>query len=664
MFDIKNKKIFLVTAIFTLSFIVNISAMHNPKSLKELAGNAAAKNISSISSLAIPEECKIFLGLIALQQADAEISVDTNSGGRIIDDLEYLDITAIDPFLNKSFQELMQEKNQEQLPFILAIVAIKKNGTLKHFYYDAHTVNKKLFGDDYAIRAEDKGPSNFSKLLSYTGTIKIESILLDQIDSIKYFIINSPYDIQAEFIGTLSDLQNEQKAYRDDVFAAPNVKQYIIKRFKTRFVNNFFLANVGNCDAQNELGNFYQNKDDLETAKLYYTLAADQGNPNAQNGLGTLYEKIGDFEMAKYYYSLAAAQSNKLAQYNLGRIYQDMEEDIDQAKNHYTLAANQKHIESQILLAIIYEKEGNLNQAKHYYKMAINQELTAFDIKQIKSDYNLAKGDTAVGESKNTTAPYNLALIYEKENKIKEAIYYYRISLYNAKCCLKFATFNNKNSEKDRQIITQCQFKLAKLYLKSGNTRLSAYFYNCIANKISIKQAKSYYIVNALHGDARAQCNLARIYEKEDDIKQAKHYYTLSASQGNAKAQNNLARIYESENNIKLAIYYYKLCLKNHKSQLKHSISPKADGKNQQIIAKLQLKLGKIYSSINRVTNAVKFLQLASSQYYCKANFKLAKLYEQIGDIKLSQYYYILAADKGHVKSQSKIEEFLRKKIE
>jgi hypothetical protein len=57
---------------------------------------------------------------------------------------------------------------------------------------------------------------------------------------------------------------------------------------------------------------------DLETAKDWYTKAANQGLPQAQNRLGVLLADSGDKESAKEWYTKAADQNFDWAQLNLG----------------------------------------------------------------------------------------------------------------------------------------------------------------------------------------------------------------------------------------------------------------------------------------------------------------------------------------------------------
>lgn len=89
------------------------------------------------------------------------------------------------------------------------------------------------------------------------------------------------------------------------------------------------LAELGNADAQRELGWMYENRQgvpqDYAAAAKWYSLAAEQGDANARNLLGLMYEEgrgvPQDYNEAVKWYSAAAEQSDPYAQFNLGKMY-------------------------------------------------------------------------------------------------------------------------------------------------------------------------------------------------------------------------------------------------------------------------------------------------------------------------------------------------------
>ena len=100
---------------------------------------------------------------------------------------------------------------------------------------------------------------------------------------------------------------------------------------------------------------------DYTKAKEWFEKAAEQGNANAQNNLGNLYENgLGvekDYTKAKEWYEKAAERGVATAQYNLGFLYHrglGVEQDYTKAKKWYEKAAEQGNATAQEHLGFIY----------------------------------------------------------------------------------------------------------------------------------------------------------------------------------------------------------------------------------------------------------------------------------------------------------------------
>ena len=398
------------------------SMQFNPKDLKLIAGHAVAKNIKSIKDLYIPEECEAYLGLVELQQLDSSIEIDKSLGGYSIDSKEYLNITAIEFFSKKTFEELIEEKNRQGLPFILAVVTAEqrylfKRNISKHAYFDAIELNK------YFVK-QYKSVNRYG-----CNAFKAPFLNLSIMGQIQYFAINSTLDTKGEFIGTDLDLQvtSSVTEFVNFVFGANNgsakaqheLAQIYEKSGKITKAKQYYILSAaqGYSYAQNRLGIIYESENDLKQAKRYFMLSANQGNIGAQSNLGFIYEEENDIKQAKYYYTLAASQKNPIAQYNLGLIF-EKENDFKRAKHYYILAANQGIASSQNNLGLIYEKENNIEQARYYYKLAANQQLSI--------------------------AKYNLGYLYESEGDFNKAIHYYTLaaSQGNPDAKIKLANLN------------------------------------------------------------------------------------------------------------------------------------------------------------------------------------------------------------------------------
>jgi hypothetical protein len=133
----------------------------------------------------------------------------------------------------------------------------------------------------------------------------------------------------------------------------------------------------------------------LEAAKQFYKMAADNNYVDAQINLANLYYQISkkesgelfpilsifdnNLEQAVKYYQMATNNGNPIAQFNLGYFYYkgySVEQNLEVAKNLYTLAANQGHIKAQLNLANLLYRESAKSGATEFvdrYQMAANQ---------------------------------------------------------------------------------------------------------------------------------------------------------------------------------------------------------------------------------------------------------------------------------------------------
>lgn len=602
----KLSNIPILYIIYILNLVFPLQAMQkSPKGLKLLAGQTLAKNIKSIRALPMPEECQKYLGLIKIQEVTSQTEIIESIGGSNIDDIEHLDITYTEYFTNKTFEQLIDTKNKQNLPFILAIATTIQDGIIKHTYYDALSLNKYLKDTYQTINlSEDK--DFFDPILNFT------------IKKIQYFTIDSNFDSQAIAIGTDLDWIRLSKA--------------------NEFINGFFQANEGKIYAQHEVGHFYK-KNNIKQAIRYYTLAADKGDTDAQNNLANIYLKLKNIELAKHYYMLAikhdnaSSINNSIYNYNLGLLYETNEENTEQAKIFYTISALKGYIDAQCRLASIYEDEGDIKKAKHFYTIAAIKGHTAAqnnlgmiyhkenNIPQAKHFYTLAADQGC------KFAQFNLAIIYKKENNIEKAKYYYALS----------ADQGHKKA----------QFNLGKLYEQKNNIKEAKRYYTLAAdqghiiaqfslgyiynNENNIKAAKKYYMLAASQGDSDAQFDLGIIYEKENDLEQAKYFYILAASQSDAKAQNNLAALFGQEGDIEQAKIYFTLAAdQGHK--------------------KAQFNLGKLYEREGNIKQAIHYYTLAADQEYTEAEFNLGQLHQ-----RLANNYFALAASKGHIQAKNKL---------
>ena len=180
-------------------------------------------------------------------------------------------------------------------------------------------------------------------------------------------------------------------------------------------------ANLGNAEAQFQIGRMYANgdgvKQDYKLAVLWYEKAAKRSHPAAQNNLGVLYHNgrgvKKDYKKARKWYEKSAAQGYGRAFDNLGWIYQNgqgVNVDYNKAFEYYSKGAAQGVPRS-------------LNQLGWFYEHGLSVEI----------DYGEAFKWYSKGANKGNAASIkNLAIMYENgmgvAKDIKKAIALYRQS--------------------------------------------------------------------------------------------------------------------------------------------------------------------------------------------------------------------------------------------
>lgn len=140
----------------------------------------------------------------------------------------------------------------------------------------------------------------------------------------------------------------------------------------------------------------YAVKQDYDSAKSLYKLAADQGHALAQCSLGALYEEDDDYDTAEEYYELAAEQGHALAQYNLALLF---EPEFDMMKPHLERAASQGHDEALLCL----------------YNFYVDSDVVEQDFKKVLQYLRLAACNG------NPKAQYHFCLLYEDGNGLEIA---------------------------------------------------------------------------------------------------------------------------------------------------------------------------------------------------------------------------------------------------
>lgn len=132
--------------------------------------------------------------------------VIANTGGKIENGVEYLDLQAEDPISYVPFSELINVKAPHNLPYILAVVSYKQGPeAMRHSYYDARNLNETVYGKITVTKLgkNRKFAYDFTKNQNdpYSRTA---------IDDLTYFAID-PTLKTAKFIGTGSQIKRNSK---------------------------------------------------------------------------------------------------------------------------------------------------------------------------------------------------------------------------------------------------------------------------------------------------------------------------------------------------------------------------------------------------------------------------------------------------------------------
>ena len=182
----------------------------------------------------------------------------------------YLDTEIVDHIIADSYNNLIAEQQAKGLPYILAIATTKTmDEQFLYSAYDAHGLNKHLFeGGDLAR------PYFWSRYNAVDCEQKKFTDFLRRpiIDKINYYLINTSDDAAATLQCTDYDLLEDSN--------------------KKIFMRTFFRANLNSAIDQYNVGRLFKIKGNLEQARKYYQLAAQQGKVPAQQALRGLEAKM------------------------------------------------------------------------------------------------------------------------------------------------------------------------------------------------------------------------------------------------------------------------------------------------------------------------------------------------------------------------------------
>ena len=277
----------------------------------------------------------------------------------------------------------------------------------------------------------------------------------------------------------------------------------------------------GCAQARCRLGYLYLNGSgvtkDIEEAKKWYEMAAEQKHAEAEYYLAYLYETEvtdmdkeadpKDSEKVLEYYKRAAEHGYAPAQVIIGKRYlesDDISTVIEEAKKWILKAAEQENAEAEYLLAKMYEDGTGFDKddikAAQYYRLS--------------AEHGYGEAQCWLGDAYydgNSTVKKN----------ITEAVKWYRKAAEHG--------------------ITKAQRRIGSMYAMGDGVEKD------------LAEGIKWTRLAAQKGDMYAQYNMGVMYINgtgvEENIDEAEKWFLKSAKQGFAKAQYNLGCIYELKRN-------------------------------------------------------------------------------------------------------------------
>lgn len=323
---------------------------------------------------------------------------------------EMLDTQNTEAIKYQTFSELIQERIQQDEPFLLARVITRNSRGEYIHYYDAVAWNRWRFGDDLSRNAivNPNDPKT-----GLRPAHKVQYFIYDPEHRGSGFTLMFTEDELRESIflrNWLNAYQNDDQKQKikgldwlADNYAESRDKKKIERSWKIREkLAEQREDETIQAKAQAKLGNAYAKGDqglerDYQKALQYLTRAeqhrgAEPWYSGALLGLGAMYAMgngvAKDLQRARLYFELAASQQNSsqrnkaFAYKNLGDIYlygDGVEKNYNQAKRFYDLAMSSEGLNPEALagtkfsIAYIYRRGGygfdkNLEQSLHFYK--------------------------------------------------------------------------------------------------------------------------------------------------------------------------------------------------------------------------------------------------------------------------------------------------------
>ncbi|SFC27484.1 tetratricopeptide repeat protein [Butyrivibrio sp. YAB3001] len=451
-------------------------------------------------------------------------------------------------------------------------------------------------------------------------------------------------------------------------------------------------ANGGCFRAIEKLGGYYINKNDIDTAIIWYKKGAEREDAASYHRLGDIYKDTKSlYKMAFDCYVRASELGDIYAPIEVGAFYDGewgngiVPMNYDEAFKWYNIGAERGDSEALVLLGTMY-MEGHGTQINYESAMAcfekayeegeseaalwmgdIYNENKNFEeaIKWYEKAYEEGESEAAIlvghiyYENKNfeeaikwfeiayeagageADVPYILGVLYEERNNLEEAIKWYKKGAErdDAASYHKLGDIY-KDTKSLYKMAFDCYVRASELGDIYAPIEVGAFYDGEWGNGIvpvNYDEAFKWYNIGAERGDSEALVLLGIMYMEghgtQINYESAMACFEKAYEEGNSGAALWMGDIYNKNNNFEEAIKWFEIAY-----EAGDAFAPNI--------------LGGIYEERNNIEEAIKWYKNGDERNNKRSQLQLGELFEMgkgvNKDLSLAFDYYLKAAMQGN----------------
>ena len=315
-------------AIFLLIFSFSLTGMEN-----EPPGNLSSR--------------------VFIQTVSERCASNNNSRLQIEGNKEYLELSAQEPNLKKTFAQLLIEKKQKGLPYIFALVKRKLKGQIE--YHDIYDGINTYNATDHCHCARCNCIN--------APKVKFHQMTLRPFD-IEYYTLNDLSDSSASYL--TCDYSMQREGWHDAPFKLQNGEEL-------NFTLRYQLAKFCLYKKQPNKALEYLSSITIPNPSLTYLFITPYAH-RSYALYGRILRKQKNFTQAEQI--LLICPTNMGAELELGLLYEEQnnstkaKEYFSRAINHWVTRVDEEYLEKKAInkLVSVFEKEENYIQALETYK--------------------------------------------------------------------------------------------------------------------------------------------------------------------------------------------------------------------------------------------------------------------------------------------------------